>query len=103
MAPNEAIAIVGIGCRMPGGGNDPDSFWQLLRDGVDAVREVPPDRWNTKRFYDSQPGRPGKSCTRWGGFVDGIDLFDAHFFGISAPEAASIDPQQLLLLQIALE
>jgi acyl transferase domain-containing protein/acyl carrier protein len=103
MPAKDALAIVGIGCRLPGGANDPDSFWRLLCDGIDAIREVPPDRWNAARFYDPRAGRPGKSCTRWGGFIDGIDQFDANFFGISPREAARIDPQQRLLLETAWE
>jgi acyl transferase domain-containing protein/acyl carrier protein len=99
----EPIAIVGIGCRFPGGGNDPGSFWDLLAGGADAIREVPPDRWNLRAFHDPEPGRPGKSHARWGGFIDGIDQFDPQFFGISPREAARMDPQQRLLLEVAWE
>lgn len=97
----EPIAIIGIGCRFPGGANDPDAFWRLLCDGVDAITEIPPDRWNVRHFYDPEPGTPGKTYARWGGFIAGIDQFDAHFFGISPREAASMDPQQRLLLEVA--
>jgi len=88
----EPIAIIGIGCRFPGGANNPEAFWKLLRDGVDAIREVPEDRWNLDNFYDPGGTKPGKIRTRWGGFVDKIDEFDAEFFGISPREASCMDP-----------
>src|SRR5690606_13410525 len=99
----EPIAIVGIGCRFPGGASDPDAFWRLLRDGVDAIREVPPDRWDIDAVYDAQRGTPGKSYSRWGGFLDRIDTFDAKFFGISPREAVRVDPQQRLFLEVVWE
>ncbi len=102
-AKNEPIAIIGMGLRFPGGAHDPDSAWRLLRDGVDAIREVPPDRWNIEAFYDPDPDKPGKMSTRWGGFIDHIDQFDADFFGISPREAMTMDPQQRLLLTVAWE
>jgi Polyketide synthase modules and related proteins len=79
----EGIAIVGIGCRFPGGINDAESFWKFLVDGREAVSEVPPDRWNLKRYHDPEPGIAGKSITCRGGFISGIDQFDPQFFGIS--------------------
>lgn len=100
---SEAIAIVGIGCRLPGGVDSPESFWRLLKDGRDAIVEVPPERWNADAFYDPAPGRTGKTISRWGGFLDSIDQFDAEFFGIAPREAASMDPQHRLLLQTAWE
>jgi amino acid adenylation domain-containing protein len=99
----EPVAIVGIGCRFPGRANDPDSFWKLLEDGVDAITEVPGRRWNTKTFYDPEIGKPGKTHAHWGGFIEGIDQFDPHFFGISPREASRMDPQQRLLLEVAWE
>ena len=99
---SEPIAIVGIGCRFPGA-NDPESFWQLLANGVDAISEVPNSRWNAREFYDPNPATPGKMNTRWGGFLEQIDGFDPQFFGISSREAESIDPQQRLLLEISWE
>ncbi|MGB7711449.1 MAG: SDR family NAD(P)-dependent oxidoreductase [Microcoleus sp.] len=99
----EPIAIIGMGCRFPGGANSPEAFWKLLRDGVDAITEVPEDRWNLDNFYDAEGTKPGKIRTRWGGFVDKIDEFDAEFFGISPREASSMDPQQRLLLEVAWE
>ena len=71
----DPIAIIGIGCRFPGGINHPDALWKLLVEGREAVGEVPPDRWNVDRYYDGEPGIVGKSIARRGGFVDGIDLF----------------------------
>jgi amino acid adenylation domain-containing protein len=99
----EPIAIVGMACRFPGGVVDPRSFWRLLCDGVDAIRDTPPDRWDADRFYDPDPTVPGKMCTRWGGYLDAIDKFDNHFFGVSDREAAQIDPQQRLLLELTWE
>jgi acyl transferase domain-containing protein/NADPH:quinone reductase-like Zn-dependent oxidoreductase/acyl carrier protein/short-subunit dehydrogenase len=99
----EKIAIVGIGVRLPGGLNDPESFWKLLLEGRDAVSEVPADRWNVERFYDPEPGIVGKSVAKRGGFIEGIDQFDPQFFGISPREAPYIDPQQRLLLETAWE
>ncbi len=99
----DPIAIVGIGCRFPGGVNDPHSFWQLLANGVDAIREIPEDRWSQRAFCDPEPGKPGKTYARWGGFLDQIDQFDPNFFSISAREAPYMDPQQRLLLEVAWE
>ena len=99
----EGIAIIGIGCRFPGGVNDAESFWKLLEEGRDAVSDVPVDRWNVERFYDAEPGIAGKTVAKRGGFIDGIDQFDPQFFGISPREAPYIDPQQRLLLETAYE
>src|SRR5579885_1569610 len=99
----EPLAIIGIGCRFPGNANDPASFWELLISGRDAITEVPPQRWNKKSFYDPEIGKPGKAHACWGGFVEGIDQFDAAFFGISLREAAHMDPQQRLVLETAWE
>jgi phthiocerol/phenolphthiocerol synthesis type-I polyketide synthase C len=100
---NEGVAIVGIGCRFPGGANGPEAFWKLLRDGVDAITEIPRERFDVEPLYDPVPGTPGKMVTRWGGFLKDIDKFDASFFGISPREASSMDPQQRLLLEVAWE
>ncbi len=96
------IAVVGMSCRFPGA-SDPHAFWSLLRGGGDAIREVPPERWDLERWYAPEPGRPGKMQTRWGGFLDDIDRFDAAFFGISPREAEEMDPQQRLVLEVAWE
>ncbi|MGA5301847.1 type I polyketide synthase [Nucisporomicrobium flavum] len=99
----EPIAVVGVGCRFPGGAVDADSYWRLLSDGTDAIREIPPDRWNVDAFYADEVGRPGTMTTRWGGFLDRIDEFDAAFFGISPHEAEAMDPNQRLVLEVAWE
>ena len=100
----EPIAVVGLGCRLPGGGDDPEAFWGVLRDSVDAICEVPPDRWDVGTVFDPDPEAPGKSYTQWGGFLRGpIDRFDPQFFGIAPREAAQMDPQQRLLLEVAWE
>ena len=101
--PKDRIAIIGIGCRFPGGINNPEALWKLLVEGREAISEVPPDRWNVERFYDAEPGIVGKSIARRGGFIDGIDQFDPQFFGISPREAPYVDPQHRLLLETAWE
>lgn len=100
---HDPVAIVGIGCRFPGGVVDPASFWALLREGRDAVGEVPADRIDLDRFYDARPATRGRMMSRRGGFLDRIDAFDADFFGISPREAQVIDPQQRVLLETAWE
>ncbi|MEQ0558440.1 SDR family NAD(P)-dependent oxidoreductase [Amycolatopsis sp. NEAU-NG30] len=100
----EPIAIIGIGCRFPGGVEDPESFWKLLASGTDAIIDIPADRWRTESFYDPDPVTPGRMSVRQGGFLRApIDRFDAAFFGISPREAASLDPQQRLLLEVTWE
>lgn len=100
---SEPIAIVGVGCRFPGGVIDGPSYWRLLRNGVDAVSEIPADRFDVDAYYDPEPGKPGKIYTRQGGFLDEIGQFDPQFFGISPREAISLDPQQRLLLEVSWE
>jgi acyl transferase domain-containing protein/NADPH:quinone reductase-like Zn-dependent oxidoreductase/SAM-dependent methyltransferase/acyl carrier protein len=101
--PKDPIAIIGIGCRFPGGVHDTESFWKLLVEAREAVVDVPADRWNIERFFDAEPGLPGKSIARRGGFLDAIDQFDPQFFGISPREAPYVDPQHRLLLETAWE
>ncbi|OBK76783.1 type I polyketide synthase [Mycobacterium sp. 1274761.0] len=103
MQTPEPLAIVGIGCRFPGGVDSQQSFWQMLCDDVDATRDVPGTRWDAARYHDPNPAKLGKIVTRRGGFLDQIDQFDPQFFGISPREAHSLDPQQRLLLQVAWE
>jgi acyl transferase domain-containing protein/acyl carrier protein len=102
-ARQEPIAIVGMACRFPGDADSPAAFWELLRGGVDAIREVPPDRWDIDAFYDPDPEAPGHMATRFGGFLANVDRFDAALFGISPREAVSMDPQQRLLLEVGWE
>nr|AHB82053.1 polyketide synthase [Sorangium cellulosum] len=101
-ARDAPIAIVGMGCRFPGA-DDLAAFWELVRDGRDAITEVPASRWDAGEYYDPDPGAPGKMATRRGGFIGDVDEFDAAFFGVSPPEARSMDPQQRLLLEVAWE
>lgn len=99
---DEPIAIVSVSCRFPGA-PDPEAFWELLSGGVDAIREVPEDRYDIDEFYDPDPETPGKIYTRFGGFLDEIDGFDPEFFGISPREAVWIEPQQRLTLETVWE
>jgi acyl transferase domain-containing protein/SAM-dependent methyltransferase len=102
-AQREPVAIVGIGCRFPGGVHGPDSFWELLSESRDAITEIPSDRWDVDGLYDVDPEAPGRISTRRGGFLRDVDKFDAAFFGISRREAISMDPQQRLLLETTWE
>ena len=99
----EPVAVVGIGCRFPGDVGGPEGYWRLLVDGEDAISEVPADRWDAEAFFDPDPLTPGRMTTRWGGFVSDIARFDADFFGITPREAAAMDPQQRMLLEVAWE
>jgi len=98
---DEPIAIIGIGCRLPGGVNDGQSYWNLLSDGVDAISQTPADRWSLQKFYAPGAAVPGKTQSQWGGYLEDIEQFDPQLFGISPREAASMDPQQRLLLEVA--
>jgi acyl transferase domain-containing protein/NADPH:quinone reductase-like Zn-dependent oxidoreductase/NAD(P)-dependent dehydrogenase (short-subunit alcohol dehydrogenase family)/acyl carrier protein len=101
---NFPIAIIGIGCRFPGGASSPQAFWNLLKNGVDAIVDIPGDRWDIRRFYDPETEKPGKMHNRQGGFLEEkISEFDPLFFGISPREAKSLDPQQRLLLEVTYE
>jgi acyl transferase domain-containing protein/NAD(P)-dependent dehydrogenase (short-subunit alcohol dehydrogenase family)/acyl carrier protein/SAM-dependent methyltransferase len=100
---SEPLAIIGAGCRLPGGADDLDSFWTLLANGTDAIDKIPGDRWNIADWYDPDPDTPGKMTTREGGFIKNVDQFDPEFFGISPREAESMDPQQRLLLEVSWE
>ncbi len=99
----EPLAIIGIGCHFPGGATSPEAFWELLSSGIDATRDIPDDRWDVRKFYDPDPQKPGKMYTSHGGYLERIDQFDAHFFGIAPREAMWLDPQQRLLLQVSWE
>jgi acyl transferase domain-containing protein len=97
------VAVIGMGLRLPGGVEDAAGLEQLLWSGVDAIGDIPANRWPLEPLFDADPDAPGKMSTRFGGFLKDVDKFDAAFFGISPREAASMDPQQRLLLELAWE
>ncbi|MDD2762316.1 MAG: polyketide synthase, partial [Methylomonas sp.] len=100
---SEPIAVIGLGCRFPGGIDSPERYWQALLAGQDAMDEVPADHWDHQRYYAVEPNRPGKIASPLGGYLQGVYDFDPQFFGISPREALSLDPQQRLLLEVAWE
>ena len=103
IAGAEPIAVIGIGCRLPGGISGPEQYWEFLDAGRDGVTEVPADRWDAEAYYDTDPMAPGKMPTKWGAFVSDVAGFDADFFGISPREAVAMDPQQRVALEVAWE
>ncbi|MFI1030618.1 beta-ketoacyl synthase N-terminal-like domain-containing protein [Streptomyces sp. NPDC020951] len=103
-ARRQPIAVVGMACRLPGGADSPERLWELLDQGRDAVTEAPADRWPTELYYSADPQAPGRMYTTSGGFLTGdVDAFDAGLFGVSAQEAAQMDPQHRLLLETGWE
>lgn len=102
-ARNEPVAIIGAGCRFPGGASGTDAFWNLLRNGIDGICEVPSNRWSIDDFYSPDADQPGRMSTRWGGFVEDIEWFDAPFFELSPRTVLNMDPQQRLLLETSWE
>ena len=98
----DPIAIVGIGCRFPGA-RGAEAFWSLLERGLDAIREVPGERWDIDKVYDADPAKPGRMNTRSGGFIEDVACFDNTFFGISKREAVAMDPQHRILLEVCWE
>jgi len=101
---SEAIAIIGMGCRFPGGGESPEAYWDMLKTGKDARCDIPKDRWDIDRYYDEDPEVPGKMYVRQGYFLEQkVDQFEPAFFGISGLEAAKMDPSQRLLLEVSWE
>ncbi|ORW75146.1 sulfolipid-1 biosynthesis phthioceranic/hydroxyphthioceranic acid synthase [Mycobacterium saskatchewanense] len=97
------VAVIGMACRLPGGINSPDLFWEALLRGDDFVKEIPADRWDVDYYYDPEPGVPGRSVCKWGAFLDAVGDFDPEFFGITEKEATAMDPQHRLLMETAWE
>jgi acyl transferase domain-containing protein/acyl carrier protein len=100
--PSEPVAVIGMACRFPGAPSV-DAFAALLDAGTDAITRVPKDRWDAAALFDANRDAPGRMTTRWGGFLDRIDCFDADYFGIAPVEALQMDPQQRLALELAVE
>jgi len=103
-ARTEGLAIIGMGCRFPGGASDLPGFWKILHEGRDTITDVPPERWARDAWLASDPTTPGKMYTAKGGYLaEPVDAFDAAFFNISPREARALDPQQRLLLEVCWE
>ena len=100
---HEPIAIIGLGCRIPGGACNAEQFWDLLKQGRSGVREIPSDRWPVEDYFDPNPDAPGKIATRFGAFLERVDEFEPQFFNIAPREALTMDPQQRLLLETSWE
>src|ERR1700739_2417272 len=101
--PVTPIAVIGMACRLPGGIDSPERLWGALLRGDDLITEVPADRWDADEYYDPEPGVPGRSVCKWGGFLDDVAGFDSEFFGINEREAIALDPQHRLLLETSWE
>jgi polyketide synthase 5 len=101
--PVTPVAVIGTGCRLPGGIDSPQRLWQALLRGDDLVTEIPAERWDAEEYYDPEPGVPGRSVSKWGAFLDDIAGFEPEFFGISEREATALDPQHRLLLETSWE
>ncbi|MEU7168141.1 SDR family NAD(P)-dependent oxidoreductase [Streptomyces morookaense] len=101
--PSAAVAVVGAACRLPGGADTLDAYWSLLAAGRDVTGPVPPDRFDAARWADPDPRRPGKAYALRGGFLTGLQQFDAGYFGLSPREAARIDPLHRMVLEMAVE
>lgn len=97
------VAVIGMGCRLPGVIDSPDRLWEALLRGDDLVTEIPADRWDIDEYYDPEPGVPGRTDCKWGAYLDNVGDFDPEFFGIGEKEAIAIDPQHRLLLETSWE
>jgi polyketide synthase 5 len=97
------VAVIGMACRLPGGIESPEQFWEALRSGADLVTEVPRDRWDNDEYYDPEANVPGRTASKWGAFLDDVAGFDSDFFEINEREAAALDPQHRLLLETSWE
>ncbi len=103
-SPQESIAIVGMSCRFPKGGNVPEEFWKLLIDGIDAVTDIPEERWKAEKYYSENDKEEGKMYCKKGAFLNvPIDQFDSKFFNISPKEAAELDPHHRMLIELTWE
>ncbi|MFF0491933.1 thioester reductase domain-containing protein [Nocardia sp. NPDC004068] len=102
-ALTEPIAVVGVGCRLPGGVTGLDDYWDLLAHGRSGITETPGDRWKIDDFFDADPDRPGRTYSRHGGFLGDVRGFDAALFGVPPREAVAIDPQHRMVLEVAWE
>ncbi|MBF6353222.1 HAD-IIIC family phosphatase [Nocardia higoensis] len=100
---DDAIAILSMSCRFPGSVDSPEALWRMLDGEADGITDLPAGRWNIDGLYDPDTSAPGRAYTFRGGYIDGLDLFDAAFFGIGPREAAVMDPQQRVMLQLAWE
>src|ERR1700731_151065 len=103
IAAAEPVALVGIGCRFPGGAVGPGGYWNFLANSGDGISEIPSDPWNADEYDDPDQFAPGRMSSKWGGFLPDVAGFDADFFGISPREAEAMDPQQRVLLEVAWE
>ena len=101
--PATPIAVIGMACRLPGGIDSPEQFWEALLRGDDLVTEIPADRWDVDDYYDPEPGVPGRSVSRWGAFLDDVGGFDCEFFGVGEREATEMDPQHRIVLETSWE
>ena len=97
--PPHDIAVIGMACRFPGARNY-DEYWTNLVNGVNSITEIPAERWTVEDYYSTDPEHPNTSVSKWGGFIDDVDKFDAAFFNISPREAKRMDPQQRLMLEL---
>ncbi|BAX92357.1 sulfolipid-1 biosynthesis phthioceranic/hydroxyphthioceranic acid synthase [Mycobacterium shigaense] len=103
VTPVTPVAVIGIGCRLPGGIDSPERLWDALLRGEDLVTEVPADRWDVDDYYDPEPGVPGRSVSKWGSFLDDVYGFDLEFFGVGEREATEMDPQHRIVMETSWE